>query len=94
MISEGKRNMGNGDGIAPEGDPIDRKIEEAMREHTVIEKKTAQIVRPMDQTLADVLDIVLNHNREILDGAVAINFRRMPDHPEFPNCHVWHLEVI
>ena len=79
-----------------EEDPIDRKIEEAMGQEgpKVVEKKTAQIVRPMDQTLADVLDMVLHYNREILADAVAINFRRMPDHPEFPNCHVWHLEVI
>lgn len=81
-------------------DPIDEKIEQALalpeeaKGPQTVEKKTAQIVRPADQTLADVLDIVLNHNREILDDAVAINFRRMPDHPEFLNCHVWHLEVI
>ena len=82
--------------VMSEEDPIDRKIEEAMEQEgpKTVTKHTAQVIRPKSDTLADVLAMVLVYNREVLSSAKAINFRRMPDHPEFPTSHVWHLEVI
>ena len=82
--------------MSDDEDPIDRKIEEAMGQEgpKTVTKHTAQVIRPQSEGLADVLEIVLVHNREVLTEATAINFRRMPPHPEFPTSHVWHLEVI